>query len=170
MPPQPTIEPHLQPAALDDLPLIQQWLQQNRLPSSDIPTRLQAIFLYRIGTEVVGLGGIEQYGPYGLLRSIVVAAPFRGRGLGRRLCQALLDQAVQQGIHELYLLTESAERLFEQLGFETIERRTAPPEIQKTSEFSQLCPAAATCMKRVYPHECPLTAISEDLAPDFTGA
>lgn len=144
-----TTEPRLQPATSDDAPLIQQWLQQNHLPSSDIPTRLDAIFLYRIGTEAVGLGGIEQYDAYGLLRSIVVADSFRGNGLGKRLCQMLLEQAVQQGIRELYLLTETAEPLFEKLGFEAIDRRTVPPEIQQTSEFSQLCPATAICMKRV---------------------
>ncbi|MDJ0708482.1 MAG: arsenic resistance N-acetyltransferase ArsN2 [Leptolyngbyaceae cyanobacterium MO_188.B28] len=162
-------EPRLQPATPNDLPLILRWLQENHLPSSDIPTRLNAIFLYRIGAEVVGLGGIEQFDAYGLLRSVVVAPPFRGKGLGKRLCRALLHQADQQGIRELYLLTETAERLFEKLGFQTIERRTAPPEIQKTTEFSQLCPAVATCMKRVYPHEKPLPEIPEDLASDFTG-
>ena len=142
-----TIEPQLQPATKDDLGLIQQWLQQNHLPSSDIPTRLDAIFLYRLGSEVVGLGGIEQYDSYGLLRSVVVAAPFRGKGYGARLCRQLLEQARQQGIRELYLLTQTAERLFEKLGFEKVERRTAPLEIQNTSEFSQLCPASAVCMK-----------------------
>lgn len=144
-----TLEPYLQPATTDDLPLIQQWLQQNHLPSSDIPTRLNAIFFFRLGPDVVGMGGIEQVDSYGLLRSVVVADPFRGKGYGRRLCQQLIERARQQGIRELYLLTQTAERLFETLGFETIERRTAPLEIQKTSEFSHLCPAAATCMKRV---------------------
>ena len=144
-----TLEPHLQPATTDDLSLILQWLQQNHLPSSDIPTQMNGIFLFRLGPEVVGLGGIEQYDSYGLLRSVVVAAPYRGKGYGRRLCQQLLERAGQQGIRELYLLTQTAERLFETLGFETIERRTAPLEIQQTTEFSHLCPAAATCMKRV---------------------
>ena len=144
---QQMIEPQLQPATTDDLPLIQQWLQQNHLPNSDIPTILNAIFLYRLGAVVVGLGGIEQYDSYGLLRSVVVAAPYRGQGHGRALCQQLLQQARQQGIRELYLLTQTAERLFKKMGFEQVERRTVPPEIQKTSQFSQLCPAAATCLK-----------------------
>ena len=142
-----TLEPQLQLATTKDLGLIQQWLQQNHLPSSDVPTILHAIFLYRLGSEVVGLGRIEQFNSYGLLRSVVVVVPLRGNGYGRRLCQQLVEQARQQGIQEIYLLTQTAERLFEKLGFEKVERRTAPPEIQQTSEFSHLCPTFAICMK-----------------------
>ena len=144
--------PQLQPATTADLPVIQHWLQQNHLPSADIPTMLNSIFLYRLGSAVVGIGGIEQYDAYGLLRSVVVTPPFRRKGYGKTLCQQLLKQARQQGIRELYLLTQTAERLFEKIGFEKVERRTAPSEIQQTSEFSQLCPATATCMKlTLYP-------------------
>lgn len=91
-----TIEPQLQPATKDDLGLIQQWLQQNHLPSSDIPTRLDAIFLYRLGSEVMGLGGIEQYDSYGLLRSVVVAAPFRGKGMVRGSADNYLNRPVSR--------------------------------------------------------------------------
>lgn len=141
------IELRLQPATVHDLPLIQQWLEQNRLPYSDIPTVLDKLFLGYAASEVVGIGGVENYGDYGLLRSLVIAEAFRGKGYGRVLCQALANQARMQGIQELYLLTTTADLFFEKNGFARVARQNAPDVLQQTSQFSQLCPSSAVCMR-----------------------
>lgn len=142
-----TIELRLQPATAHDLPLIQQWLEQNRLPYSDVPTVLDKLFLGYEASEVAGIGGVETYGEYGLLRSLVIIETFRGKGYGRVLCQSLANQARMQGIQELYLLTTTANSFFEKNGFERVDRQSAPDVLQQTSQFSQLCPAAAVCMR-----------------------
>jgi len=48
----------------------------------------------------------------------------------------------------MYLLTTTAEAFFELLGFRRIERHAAPPEIQRSAEFSSLCPSSATVMAK----------------------
>lgn len=141
------IELRLQPATVHNLALIQQWLEQNRLPSSDIPIVLDKLFLGYLASEVVGIGGVEDYGEYGLLRSLVIAETFRGKGYGQVLCQSLANQARIQGIQELYLLTATADSFFEKNGFERVDRQSAPDVLQQTTQFSQLCPSSAVCMR-----------------------
>ncbi|MGB3493726.1 MAG: arsenic resistance N-acetyltransferase ArsN2 [Elainellaceae cyanobacterium] len=131
-----------------DLPLIQSWLRQNSLPDSDVSDVLDGLFIMQHQNVDVGIGGIEAYAPDGLLRSVVIAEPFRGKGYGKQLCHLLVNQAIAQNITTLFLLTETAPQFFASLGFEPIERQSAPTSLQGTTEFSQLCPASAICMKR----------------------
>ncbi|MCU0569318.1 MAG: arsenic resistance N-acetyltransferase ArsN2 [Oculatellaceae cyanobacterium Prado106] len=149
-----TIAPslHLKPATLENLEAMRSLLQINQLPDSDIAGLMaegQAgrFWLAYDASDWVGIAGIEVYPPYGLLRSIVVAEAFRGQGYGHKLCQQILAQAKSLGIEELYLLTNTAADFFERIGFEGCDRQTTPTVLQKTTEFSHLCPASATCMK-----------------------
>lgn len=136
----------LRAATEADLSLIIRWLAENQLPTEDIP-QLSHLYLAQDDEVVVGIGGIEHHGDDGLLRSVVVASPFRHQKYGQWLCRQLLQIAQTQGIQSLYLLTNTAECFFAQLGFERIERQSAPATIQNTTEFSYLCPSAV-CMRR----------------------
>lgn len=64
-------------------------------------------------------------------------------------CQQLFKQAAARDVTELYLLTTTAESFFADLGFDRIQREDTPPAIQQTSEFHDLCPETATCMRRL---------------------
>jgi len=80
-------------------------------------------------------GGIAGYGgllaPEGAgqgdIQTIAVAEPFRGRGLGRRIMEALLAEAERRGAAEVFLEVradnETAQRLYVSLGFERIAVR-----------------------------------------------
>lgn len=131
-----------------DCSLIQQWLAHNHLPNEDIPQIIHCLYLAMYYDVVVGIGGIERYGEDGLLRSLVIAEPFRQQGYGQLLCRQLLQRAKREGIQALYLLTETADRFFAKLGFESINRQSVPAAIQGTTEFSRLCPDSAICMRR----------------------
>lgn len=145
MPKGPSLQLH--PAKPTDLPLICAWLRQNHLPDADVPQILDCLFLAQHQHVVVGLGGIEPHPPYGLLRSVMIAEPFRGNGYGQQLCHLLIEQAMAQHLQALVLLTETTPDFFASLGFQPIERQTAPAALQNTAEFSQLCPASAVCMR-----------------------
>lgn len=55
---------------------------------------------------------------------------------------------------ELYLLTITAKKFFKKVGFDEIKRTLVPSVIQNTTEFKDLCPSSATCMRMIvnYPY------------------
>ncbi|MDJ0783893.1 MAG: arsenic resistance N-acetyltransferase ArsN2 [Desulfosarcinaceae bacterium] len=117
------------------------------LPTADITAHQLAHFLFcRSAGEIIGIVGIEPYGSIGMLRSLAVADSWRGRGHGTALVAAAEARALQTGIDTLYLLTLTAETFFRRHGYATLPRQQAPAAIQKTPEFTGLCPATAVLM------------------------
>ena len=84
-----------------------------------------------------------------LLRSVVVAPAWRGRGLGGTLVAALETRARETGSERLWLLTDGAEGWFAERGYERCEREQAPPGVRAHAQFRDLCPASAVLMCRV---------------------
>lgn len=130
-------------------PALESLLQSCRLPVEDLPDELQGFTLaLDQGLAVVGSVGIERVGPYGLLRSFAVYETFRKSGVGQHLYEKALDFARNTSIRELWLITTSADEYFARRGFERIERADVPPEISGTMQFSALCPASSTVMRK----------------------
>lgn len=140
---------NLRPATAKDLSLIENLLKENRLPYQDIQEKLADLFIGSIGPKVVGIGGLEVYEDSGLLRSLAIAAAFRGKGYGKVFTTKLIEYAKVRGIREIYLLTTTAATFFTNIGFEKVNRSVVPPAIQNTSQFTSLCPASAVCMLKV---------------------
>jgi amino-acid N-acetyltransferase len=118
------------------------------LPSRDIRSKRECFYIAHDGTDPVGIGGIETHGADGLLRSVVIEQSAWGRGFGTALCDSLEATASADGIEKLYLLTTTAADFFAARGYREIERADAPDSIQQTTEFDELCPTTATCMKK----------------------
>jgi amino-acid N-acetyltransferase len=57
--------------------------------------------------------------------------------------------ATERGIKTLYLLTTTAAQFFSRLGYEAIPRSEAAAAIAATAQFSDLCPASSTLMRKV---------------------
>jgi amino-acid N-acetyltransferase len=129
-----------------DLATIQHILRENDLCFKDIPQIIDMIFMAHNSSDLVGIGGVERRGDFGLLRSLAIQPSFRGKGYGKELCNKIVEQAKLQGIKELYLLTTTAQTFFEGLGFRKIERERAPKAIRDTREFKELCPVSSVCM------------------------
>ena len=66
------------------------------------------------------LEGREDLGPW--LGGVFVAPSHRGRGIASDLCRVVESKAHAQGVSRLYLFTHGQERLYERLGWSTIER------------------------------------------------
>jgi|SRR5262245_6685714 len=96
----------------------------------------------------IGFSGLELYEADALLRSVVVVKTFRGRGCGRIIITKTLQRARKLGVRHVYLLTTTAVRFFQQLGFSDVKRKDAPDTIAKSEEFAVLCPTSAMLMKR----------------------
>jgi amino-acid N-acetyltransferase len=103
------LTPQLLPAASEHLPQARALLEDSSLPTDGLEAQFPAAFVVaREHAEVVGLAGLERYGDVGLLRSLVVAPPYRGAGLGRMLVQNRLEAAVSVGLVRVFLLTTTA--------------------------------------------------------------
>ncbi len=133
-------------ATVNDLPLLSELLQANSLPDDDLIVIFGCLTLARLNSELIGFGGLEQTGRFGLLRSLVTSEEFRGCGYGRAIVAHLIEQGREKHIESIYLLTFSAESFFARLGFAVVDRSVAPESIHNTSEFKFLCPDSAVCM------------------------
>jgi amino-acid N-acetyltransferase len=125
---------------------IRKLLMDADLPAEDFARHLQHFLVAKQGGTLIGVIGLEPYGEFGLLRSLVVTPPYRGQGLGKELCEKVFSCARELGLKELYLLTTTAEKFFPKLGFDPIDRDNVPAPIQATEEFSSICPSTAVCM------------------------
>jgi amino-acid N-acetyltransferase len=134
-----------------DLTAIRALLAASGLPGEDLtPAHLDSFWVCRDAGGLAGVVGLEPRGRTALLRSLAVRADARGYGLGADLLAHAESQAAALGVDALYLLTTTAERFFAARGYATTTRDAAPPEIQATAEFAELCPSNSVCMtKRV---------------------
>ncbi len=142
-----TVDVELVPAD-DELPYLTELLTRNELPTGDVEGKLGYFYVAVAADERIGIGGIEPCGEIGLLRSVVIETPYRGKGYGSMLCDELEATAAAQGLRALYLLTTTADAFFDARGYESIDRASAPTSIQQTEEFSDYCPGSATCMSK----------------------
>lgn len=135
-------------ATSKDLADIQRILEASGLPAEDCGPYMANFFIAEEDTRLVGVGGLELMGVDGLVRSIAVMPDYRGRGIGRELYRHIADRAIRLGVRRLYLLTETAERYFSNLGFVPVARNNTPATIAGTRQFRELCPQSATVMFR----------------------
>lgn len=134
-------------ANAEDLPAILDLLTRSDLPQEGLSDHLATTLVARAGQTVVGSAALELYGTAALLRSVAVEQALRGQGLGGRLTQAALALARQRGVTYVYLLTETAGEFFPRFGFHPIARSQVPPAVQRSVEFTSVCPASALVME-----------------------
>jgi len=84
------------------------------------------------------------------IRSLVVREPFRHQGIGRRLVEACVSEAVTLGLYRIFVLTYQAQ-FFEKLGFHQVDKATLPHKIW------------ADCIRCVKFPECDETALVLEL-------
>lgn len=142
------METKIRSAASYDSDAIVSLLGKNKLPIEDIDKNLSHFFVATIRNQIVGVIGLEQYADYGLLRSMVIDSSYRKNGIASKLITHLFQHAQSVGLKEMYLLTETAKDYFEKKSFQIIQRNEVPSAVQQSAEFSHVCPASATVMKR----------------------
>ena len=99
-------------------------------------------------SSVIGVVGLEPRGDVALLRSLAVAEACRRQGMATQLVSKIEEYARSQGVAVIYLLTLTAEDFFAERGYQKTDRESAPPGLQETNEFKNLCPQAAACMQK----------------------
>jgi amino-acid N-acetyltransferase len=139
----------ISPVEPNALPEVVALLQISSLPTPGVAEHFDSFLVARSEDgSLAGCVGLEIHGDVGLLRSLAVAGPARGGGLGTRLVERLFDLARSKGVETLYLLTTTAEDYFPRFGFERLAREEADPKLEASEELRGACPASAVLMRR----------------------
>ena len=123
-------------------------LQSESLPTVDIETDLPHFFVKTENDEIVGSIGLELYGRSALLRSMMVLPAHRNKGIASGLVQELTHYAKTKGVHQLFLITNTAENYFQKQGFIRIPRENVETIVLRSKEFNGLCPASSAIMMK----------------------
>jgi len=118
-------------------------LKSSGLPADDLDIDRDLLVAYVEDGQMMGTGGLEIYGSFGLLRSLSVKLGTRGKALGTALTSYLIDEARSRGLKGIYLLTENARGFFQRKGFVDISRQDVPDELHASSEFGTSSKTAA---------------------------
>lgn len=122
-------------------------LEEAGLPTSDL-TAAHFEHFFGCGSKDApeGVVGVELHGRDALLRSLAVAKSAQNRGSGCALVTVAERYASERGARRMYLLTNTAEKFFERLGYRALARDAAPESIRGTQEFATLCSSSATLL------------------------
>lgn len=137
-------------ARTEDIEAIKALLAENELPVADMNAAMLAHFVVledESGT-IVGSVGLERLGVNALLRSLAVAQTARHERLGTMLVAHAESMARASDISDLWLLTTTAAGFFRRMGYADVERSKVSAEVKSTTQFAQLCPATAACMRK----------------------
>jgi amino-acid N-acetyltransferase len=141
---------HIRPASRVDVPQICRLLIQSELPTIGVEECVENFVVAQDKNgSLVGVAGLEVYGENGLLRSVAVDLPFRGKGHGRALVDAVLQNGKAKGLRRIYLLTDTAQAYFNGLGFQDVGRELVDEAVKASPEFTECCETAAVMQKMV---------------------
>jgi amino-acid N-acetyltransferase len=136
----------MQTATAIDLPAVLELLEANKLPTAGVQDHLEHFLLEFTGSDLTACAGLEVHDHAGLLRSVAVADSHRAMGLGSKLVQTILEQARNQKLSSVSLLTETAHDYFPRFGFEITPRESLPESLHASAEFRGACPDSAIAM------------------------
>ena len=143
----PSPSPLLLRATPADLSSVLALLRQCELLETGVAEALPRFVLAREGAAMVGCAGLEVHAGDGLLRSVAVEPSARRSGLGKALVGSIVAAARELSLRELYLLTTTAPRFFERLGFAHVARVHVPATVAASWEFRVGCPQTAHAMR-----------------------
>lgn len=103
------------------------------LPRSiaELSENIRDFVVAEAGGEVIGCGALHLYGMHlAEIRSIAVRPSAKGLGAGRKLVEALLDEAARHRVTSICLFTRIP-TFFEHMGFGVARREELPDKIYK---------------------------------------
>ncbi|MFM0218069.1 arsenic resistance N-acetyltransferase ArsN2 [Paraburkholderia caledonica] len=140
----------IRPARSEDLEAIKALLVESELPDADVNAAMLVDFLVAedVDGKVVGSVGLERFGREALLRSLAIAQTARNERLGTVLLAHAESMARASGVSNLWLLTTTAVGFFGRKGYADVERDKVATGVKSSTQFSQLCPVTAACMRK----------------------
>ena len=135
-------------ASFDDLRDILDLLTEVKLPHDGVAENVEAFLVARDeSSRLIATIGLERHGITALLRSAAVAPEYQGCGIGSRLTEQLLEQATNNGVERVVLLTSTASEFFaRRFGFCETPRTVFDKELAGSSEWNLPRCSSAVCM------------------------
>lgn len=143
-------------ARVNEIPEIQKMLaghaqRGDMLPRSlsELYDNLRDIFVYLDDDkpEIIGTCSMHIcWEDLAEIRSLAVREPHQGQGIGKKLVEACLAEAITLGLHRIFVLTYQVE-FFQKIGFQVVDKGTLPHKIW------------ADCLKCIKFPECDETAM-----------
>ena len=135
-------------ASSEDLRDILELLSQVQLPHDGVAENIAGFLVARDeSARLIATIGLEEHGKTALLRSAAVAPEYQGCGIGSRLTEKLLEQATNNGLERVVLLTSTASEFFaRRFGFCETSRTIFDDELAGSSEWNLPRCSSAVCM------------------------
>lgn len=135
-------------AAAEDLQAILDLLSRVELPHDGVAENISGFLVARDeSSRLIATIGLERHGNTALLRSAAVAPEYQGCGIGSRLTERLLEQATNNGMERVVLLTSTASDFFaRRFGFCETSRSAFDKELAASSEWNLPRCSSAVCM------------------------
>jgi N-acetylglutamate synthase-like GNAT family acetyltransferase len=87
--------------------------------------------------RIEGTAGFELSGRNALIRSVAVAAPARGTGLGSQLAQFAFDRAAEAGAERAWLFSRRSGAFWQKLGFVSADRDELAQLLSTTHQVTE---------------------------------
>lgn len=129
----------LRMACQEDLDNIRRFIHRAGLPVEGIQEVVEYFVLLENDEKQLKLTiGLEPVGKHGIVRSLAFAAEISEQDL-QRAVQKLMTIACDQGLEELYLVTNKngASSFLELLGFQVVEKGDLPVSLHTSRHVSQ---------------------------------
>lgn len=136
----------LRNAVASDWRRVALFLESVDLPREGVREQLAHFFVAEDDGALVGTAGAELYADKCMLRSVAVAPERRGLGLGKTLCERVLEYARSRGVDTAYLITGDAADYFVKLGFARTDRERVDEKVKASVLLRGACPCCATVM------------------------
>jgi|SRR5215216_7325923 len=135
-------------ASSDDLRDILDLLSRVQLPHDGVTENISTFLIARDETSrLIATIGLERYGNTALLRSAAVMPEYQGCGVGSRMTEQLLEQAANDGVERVVLLTSTASDFFaRRFGFHETSRTPFAQDLVESSEWNLPRCSSAVCM------------------------
>jgi len=123
-------------AKLEDAEAIKHLIEEGAKDGEVLPRSLNEIYenlrdfwVCEFEGKVVGCCALHiVWSDLAEVKSLSVSAPYRGRGFGRELVEACINEAREMGIPKIFVLTDIPD-FFEKIGFEGIDKAGLPHKI-----------------------------------------
>ncbi|NLF23042.1 MAG: GNAT family N-acetyltransferase [Lentisphaerae bacterium] len=155
-------KPRVRSATLDDVPSIFELIREHAddliaRSLNDIVQNIDRFYVAEGDGRIVGCAAWSLLPEVGdvshtsvEIKSVAVRAPWRTRGVGRLLVQAVIDRVLPLNVAQLLVLTFAPE-FFAKLGFR---------EIPKTQIMHKIYMGCINCTKHANPFTCPEVAMT----------